>query len=74
VESVQLHAFGPPLAGALLAWTAVSLRQRRLGPPPLPPRALAAAAGALLLYWLLRLTLQQAFGVPGFPLTPRVPP
>jgi hypothetical protein len=67
-ESVELHAFGPPLALALLAWTAVSLRRRTL--QPLPPRLLAAAAAALLLYWLLRLGLWFGLGVRGFPAFP----
>ncbi|MFN9620417.1 MAG: DUF2752 domain-containing protein [Synechococcaceae cyanobacterium] len=68
-ESVRLHAFGPPLAVALLVWTAVSLRQRTLQ-PPLPPRLLAAAAAALLLYWLLRLGLWFGLGLRGFPAFP----
>ncbi len=67
-ESVRLHAFGPPLAVALLVWTSLSLQQRKL--PPLPPRILAAAAGALLLYWLLRLSLWFGLGLRGFPAFP----
>ena len=66
---MRLHAFGPPLALALLVWTAVSLRQRTLQ-PPLPPRLLAAAAAALLLYWLLRLGLWFGLGLRGFPAFP----
>ena len=60
-SSLQLHAFGPPVAAGLLAWSVVSWRRGRLPPWPAQarwpaPLAIATTA-ALLLYWLLRLGL-----------------
>ena len=74
VSAVQLHAFGPPVAAALVAWALLSLRQRRLWPrwpgPLAGARAgpLMARAGlALVGYWAGRLALQQGWGWATFP-------
>ena len=66
---MQWHAFGPLVAGALLAWSLLAARQQRLIPQQLRPDAWlpATAALALLGYWLLRLTLSYGFGLKGFP-------
>ncbi|MFZ9230005.1 MAG: DUF2752 domain-containing protein [Prochlorococcaceae cyanobacterium] len=66
-ESITLHAFGPLAAAALLWWSVVAMRQRRLVPAQLPAWPLGALAAALAAYWLLRLWLSFGLGVSGFP-------
>ena len=68
--SLQHHAFGPPVAITLVAWSVLALGQRRLRPVlPIPrawrpgwPLALGIAV-AMLSYWLARLSL-HAFPSP----------
>ena len=70
--SVALHAFGPVVAAALLWWSAVAIRQRRLMPRHLPAWPLGGGLAALVAYWLLRLWLSVGLGrhgFPGFPLS-----
>ena len=52
--ALQLHAFGPVVAGALLAWSVFSIRQRRLLPRGIPAWPVGAGVVTLLVYWLLR--------------------
>jgi hypothetical protein len=66
-SSLQLHAFGPVVATALLWWSITALRQRRLVPPQLPAWPLGAGALALVAYWGLRLWLSFGLGIQGFP-------
>jgi len=66
-ESIALHAFGPLAAAALLWWSVVALRQRRLVPAQLPAWPLGWLAAALVAYWLLRLWLSFGLGLRGFP-------
>ncbi len=54
-RALQLHAFGPLVAVALVTWSIVSIRQRRLLPPGIPAWPLGAGVIALLGYWFLRL-------------------
>jgi len=71
--SLQLHAFGPLAATALLWWSITAIRQRRLLPADLPAWPLGLTALSLLVYWLLRLGLGAGLGLhgfPGFPVTP----
>lgn len=58
-ESLQLHAFGLPLAALLFAWSVLALRQRRFVPRGwrLELPAVVGIAAALLAYWLGRLAL-----------------
>ena len=72
VGAVQLHAFGPLAAAALLAWSLLAIRQRRLVPRGLPAWPLGLAATGLILYWLLRLWLSFGLGWSGFPAFPAV--
>jgi hypothetical protein len=65
--AVPLHAFGPPAALALLLWSVLALRSRRLLPLQLESRPLIFTAGALALYWGARLLAQFAFGLAAFP-------
>lgn len=67
VEAVQLHAFGPVVALALVAWSLLALRHRRLLPVPIQGGSLLGCSLALLAYWLARLLLQFGFGVAAFP-------
>ena len=53
--ALQLHAFGPVVAVALVSWSIASIRQRRLLPTGIPAWPLGAGVMALLSYWLLRL-------------------
>jgi hypothetical protein len=66
-ESLQLHAFGIPLALLLLGWSGLAIQRRLLPPFPLRGRALAWAAAAIGLYWLLRVISLYALGLPAFP-------
>ena len=68
-ESLQLHAFGIPLALLLLVWSVLAIRRRRLMPFPLRGPAMAAGAAALALYWLGRLVGRYALGWPAFPVS-----
>ena len=71
--SLQLHAFGPLAATALLWWSITAVRQRRLLPADLPAWPLGLTAVGLLAYWLLRLGLGFGLGLhgaPGFPADP----
>ncbi len=69
-SSLQLHAFGPVVATALLWWSITALHQRRLVPPQLPAWPLGAGALALVAYWGLRLWLSFGLGIQGFPAFP----
>ena len=66
-SSVQLHAFGPLAAAALLVWSVAALRSGRLLPWALSGRHLVLAAVALLLYWAGRMSLAYGLGLPAFP-------
>jgi hypothetical protein len=72
--SVHWHAFGPIAAAALLSWSVLSLRERRLLPQVLQkPTLWLVAAAALMTYWLVRLGLTYGLGLrefPGFPIGP----
>ena len=68
--SVQLHAFGPIAAAALVWWSITAIRQRRLMPRDLPALPLAVGGLGLLGYWLLRLWLRYGLGFVGFPAFP----
>jgi hypothetical protein len=61
------HPFGPFAAAALVGWSVLAIRHRRLLPPQLKGRHLVVAALALLLVWLARLALQFGLGIPAFP-------
>ena len=69
-SSLQLHAFGPVVATALLWWSITALRQRRLVPPQLPAWPLGAGGLARVADWGLRLWLSFGLGSQGFPAFP----
>ena len=58
------------MAAALLGWSALAIRQRRLMPHGIPAWPLGLAAAGLTLYWLLRLWLTFGLGLRGFPAFP----
>lgn len=66
-ESVELHAFGPIAAVALLAWSAQALWTRRLLPDGLKESHLYLTALLLLLYWAGRIGLTYGVGIAAFP-------
>ena len=71
-RAVEFHLFGPVVAAALLAWSLMALRKRRLIPAHVALAPMSIIASAFALYWLLRLVLSYGFGVvgsPGFPAT-----
>ena len=63
--SIHWHTFGPLAAAGLLIWSGVALHRRRLFPLPGGKTLLLTAALALMVLWLLRLTLSYGFGVAG---------
>ena len=54
--SLQWHLFGPIAALGLLVWSVLALQQRRIIPKGLPLWSLPVGGGALISYWLLRLS------------------
>ena len=69
---MEFHLFGPMVAAALLCWSFMAWRKRRLVPVRFALVPLSIIASAFTLYWLLRLVLSYGFGVvgsPGFPAT-----
>ncbi|AII48301.1 hypothetical protein KR52_03910 [Synechococcus sp. KORDI-52] len=54
--SLQWHLFGPVTAVGLLVWSIQALKQRRIIPKGLPVWPLPIIGGALISYWLLRLS------------------
>jgi len=60
------------VAAALLCWSFMDWRMRRLVPMRFALAPLSIVASAFSLYWLLRLVLSYGFGVvdsPSFPTT-----
>ena len=51
-----MHLFGPIAALGLLVWSVLALQQRRIIPKGLPRWPLPLMGGALISYWLLRLS------------------
>ena len=71
--SIHWHAFGPMAAAGLLGWSALALYRRQLLPLPGGKALWFGVAMALLLFWLLRLTLSYGFGVEGILGFPALP-
>lgn len=65
--SLHWHLFGPVAAAALVGWSVLAIRHRRLLPPEVKGGHLVLAAVALLLWWLVRLVLQFGMGISAFP-------
>jgi len=73
-RSIELHAFGPLSAIALVMWSFIAIRQRRLVPLCLQSLPFAASAVCIMAYWLLRLYLSFGLGMYGFPAFPALGP
>jgi len=71
-KSLHLHAFGPVAAAALIWWSVIAIRQRRLVPLNLAAWPFGITAIAITTYWLLRLGLSFGQGIWGFPGFPRL--
>lgn len=65
-EAFRLHAFGPLVAVALVGWSILAIRQRRLVPRQLPAWPLGWGAVALVAYWVLRLVGSYGRAGPGW--------
>lgn len=66
-QAVELHAFSPLAAGALLWWSVLAIQQRRLLPRDLQTWPLGWGMIMLVAYWLLRMWLSFGLGLRGFP-------
>lgn len=69
--AVRLHAFGPVAAAALIIWSVVAIRERRLVPRHWPAWPLGWGAVALVVYWLARLVVSYGPGAGGALAFPR---
>ena len=56
IGSLQFHLFGPIAALGLVAWSVLTVQQRRFIPGGLPLWPLPVVAGGLINYWLLLLS------------------
>ena len=66
-HALELHAFGPVVAAALVLWSVQAIRTKRLYPKGLEAWHLVAAALALLTYWTVRMGLTYGLGIQAFP-------
>jgi hypothetical protein len=66
-QALQLHAFGPLVAAALLLWSAQAIRTRSFYPKGLKAWHLVVVAVALLSYWAARMGLTYGLGIQMFP-------
>lgn len=66
-QALQLHAFGPLVAAALLLWSVQAIRTRSFYPKGLEAWHLVVVAVALLSYWAARMGLTYGLGLQAFP-------
>ena len=66
-QALQLHAFGPLVAAALLLWSVQAIRTRSFYPKGLEAWYLVVVAVALLGYWAARMGLTYGLGLQAFP-------
>ena len=66
-QALQLHAFGPLLAAALIVWSVQAIRRRRFYPQGLEAWHLVGAVLALVAYWGARMGLNYGLGIQAFP-------
>jgi hypothetical protein len=66
-QALQLHAFGPLVAAALLLWSVQAIRRRRFYPQGLEAWHLVVVVLGLVAYWAIRLGLSHGLGMRTFP-------
>ena len=66
-QALQLHAFGPLLAAALIVWSVQAIRRRRFYPQGLEAWDLVVAVLAIVAYWAARMGLNYGLGIQAFP-------
>jgi hypothetical protein len=66
-QALQLHAFGPLVAAALVLWSVQAIRTRSVYPKGLKAWHLVVVAVALLSYWAARMGLTYGLGIQMFP-------
>jgi hypothetical protein len=66
-QALQLHAFGPLVAAALVLWSVQAIRARNFYPKGLEGWHLVVVSVALLCYWAARMGLNYGLGLQAFP-------
>ena len=66
-QALQLHAFGPLVAAALVLWSVQAIRARTFYPKGLEGWHLVVVSVALLCYWAARMGLNYGLGLQAFP-------
>jgi len=66
-QALQLHAFGPLVAAALVLWSVQAIRARTFYPKGLEGGHLVVVSVALLCYWAARMGLNYGLGLQAFP-------
>jgi hypothetical protein len=66
-QALQLHAFGPLVAAALVLWSVQAIRARTFDPKGLEGWHLVVVSVALLCYWAARMGLNYGLGLQAFP-------
>jgi len=67
-HALELHAFGPLVAAALLLWSVQAIRRRRFYPQGLEAWHWVVVVLGLVAYWALRVGLSQGLGIQTFPI------
>ena len=66
-QALNLHAYGPLVAAALILWSVQAIRRRQLYPQGLQAWHLVVVVLALVAYWAARLGLSFGLGLQAFP-------
>ena len=66
-QALQLHAFGPLVAAALVLWSVQAIQARTFYPKGLEGWHLVVVSVALLCYWAARMGLNYGLGLQAFP-------
>jgi len=66
-QALQLHAFGPLVAAALVLWSVQAIRTKNFYPKGLEGWHLVVVSVALLCYWAARMGLNYGLGLQAFP-------
>jgi hypothetical protein len=69
-QAAELHLFGPPAAAALIAWSLIAIKKKKLSCISVRIELVFALAGGMLIYWLARAAMYWLLGIRGFPSFP----